>query len=82
MLVWHFTCLCACIHLYNVHVYTCTMVFRMQVMLVSLRAGGVGLNLIGGNHLFLLDMHWYVCWFSQIVFQPHLTTCCNKSSNS
>ncbi|XP_077992870.1 transcription termination factor 2-like [Glandiceps talaboti] len=29
-----------------------------QVMLVSLRAGGVGLNLIGGNHLFMLDMHW------------------------
>ena len=30
-----------------------------EVMLVSLRAGGVGLNLIGGNHLFLLDQHWY-----------------------
>lgn len=29
-----------------------------QVMLISLLAGGVGLNLIGGNHLFLLDMHW------------------------
>ncbi|XP_078088789.1 transcription termination factor 2 isoform X2 [Mustelus asterias] len=29
-----------------------------QVILVSLCAGGVGLNLIGGNHLFLLDMHW------------------------
>ncbi|XP_041476490.1 transcription termination factor 2-like isoform X1 [Lytechinus variegatus] len=29
-----------------------------EVMLVSLRAGGVGLNLIGGNNLFLLDMHW------------------------
>ncbi|NWR85965.1 TTF2 factor, partial [Furnarius figulus] len=29
-----------------------------QVMLVSLLAGGVGLNLTGGNHLFLLDMHW------------------------
>ncbi|XP_034003481.1 transcription termination factor 2 [Trematomus bernacchii] len=29
-----------------------------QVMLVSLCAGGVGLNLIGGNHLFLIDMHW------------------------
>ncbi|XP_005107364.1 transcription termination factor 2 [Aplysia californica] len=29
-----------------------------KVMLVSLRAGGVGLNLIGGNHLFLLDNHW------------------------
>ncbi|XP_048745647.2 transcription termination factor 2-like isoform X3 [Ostrea edulis] len=29
-----------------------------EVMLVSLRAGGVGLNLIGGNHLFLIDQHW------------------------
>uniref|UniRef100_A0A6J0T128 Transcription termination factor 2 isoform X1 n=1 Tax=Pogona vitticeps TaxID=103695 RepID=A0A6J0T128_9SAUR len=29
-----------------------------KVMLISLLAGGVGLNLIGGNHLFLLDMHW------------------------
>ncbi|NXE05817.1 TTF2 factor, partial [Lophotis ruficrista] len=29
-----------------------------QVMLVSLLSGGVGLNLTGGNHLFLLDMHW------------------------
>jgi len=33
-----------------------------EVMLVSLRAGGVGLNLIGGNHLFLLDQHWYVLY--------------------
>lgn len=30
----------------------------LKVMLVSLLAGGVGLNLTGGNHLFLLDMHW------------------------
>lgn len=30
----------------------------LQVMLLSLQAGGVGLNLIGGNHIFLLDMHW------------------------
>ncbi|KAM3862187.1 transcription termination factor 2 [Diretmus argenteus] len=29
-----------------------------KVMLVSLCAGGVGLNLVGGNHLFLIDMHW------------------------
>ncbi|GAB0177693.1 transcription termination factor 2 [Grus japonensis] len=29
-----------------------------QVILVSLLAGGIGLNLTGGNHLFLLDMHW------------------------
>lgn len=32
--------------------------FLLKVMLISLSAGGVGLNLIGGNHLFLLDMHW------------------------
>jgi transcription termination factor 2 len=30
----------------------------LQIMLLSLTAGGVGLNLIGGNHLFLLDPHW------------------------
>jgi transcription termination factor 2 len=29
-----------------------------QVMLLSLTAGGVGLNLIGGNHLFIVDLHW------------------------
>ena len=29
-----------------------------DVMLLSLGAGGVGLNLVGANHLFLLDMHW------------------------
>ena len=30
----------------------------LKVILLSLRAGGVGLNLIGGNHLFLIDQHW------------------------
>jgi transcription termination factor 2 len=25
---------------------------------VSLLAGGVGLNLIGGNHVFIMDLHW------------------------
>ncbi|XP_077513685.1 transcription termination factor 2-like isoform X1 [Amblyomma americanum] len=29
-----------------------------KVMLLSLEAGGVGLNLIGGNHMFVLDVHW------------------------
>jgi len=29
-----------------------------QILLLSLAAGGVGLNLVGANHLFLLDMHW------------------------
>lgn len=27
-------------------------------MLLSLTAGGVGLNLIGANYLFLADLHW------------------------
>ncbi|VDO32467.1 unnamed protein product [Onchocerca flexuosa] len=29
-----------------------------RIMLLSLTAGGVGLNLVGGNHLFLIDLHW------------------------
>ena len=29
-----------------------------KVMLLSLTAGGVGLNLVGANHLFLMDLHW------------------------
>lgn len=29
-----------------------------RVLLLSLTAGGVGLNLIGANHLFLIDLHW------------------------
>ncbi|EGT35430.1 hypothetical protein CAEBREN_29674 [Caenorhabditis brenneri] len=29
-----------------------------QVMLLSLTAGGVGLNLTGGNHLIMIDLHW------------------------
>ncbi|KXJ73840.1 hypothetical protein RP20_CCG014912 [Aedes albopictus] len=29
-----------------------------KVMLLSLTAGGVGLNLVGANHLLLLDLHW------------------------
>uniref|UniRef100_A0A6P7GUY4 Transcription termination factor 2 n=1 Tax=Diabrotica virgifera virgifera TaxID=50390 RepID=A0A6P7GUY4_DIAVI len=30
----------------------------LRVMLLSLTAGGVGLNLVGANHLILLDLHW------------------------
>ncbi|CAN7999134.1 unnamed protein product, partial [Ixodes hexagonus] len=29
-----------------------------KVLLLSLDAGGVGLNLIGANHMFVLDVHW------------------------
>ncbi|KAG5871685.1 hypothetical protein JTB14_033393 [Gonioctena quinquepunctata] len=32
--------------------------YKIKVLLVSLTAGGVGLNLIGANHLFILDIHW------------------------
>jgi len=27
-------------------------------MLLSLTAGGVGLNLIGANYMFFMDIHW------------------------
>lgn len=29
-----------------------------QILLLSLTAGGVGLNLVGANHLLLIDLHW------------------------
>ncbi|XP_057325201.1 transcription termination factor 2-like isoform X2 [Microplitis mediator] len=29
-----------------------------RILLLSLCAGGVGLNLVGGNHLLLVDIHW------------------------
>ncbi|KYN02202.1 PREDICTED: transcription termination factor 2 [Cyphomyrmex costatus] len=29
-----------------------------RILLLSLTAGGVGLNLVGGNHLLLFDIHW------------------------
>jgi len=31
---------------------------RPEAMLLTLAAGGVGLNLIGANHLFFMDLHW------------------------
>ena len=27
-------------------------------MLLSMLAGGEGLNLVGANHVFILDLHW------------------------
>ena len=45
-----------------------------QVMLLSLGAGGVGLNLVGANHLFLLDMHWNPQLESQVKLQIFLST--------
>lgn len=33
-------------------------VYSFQVLMLSLVAGGVGLNLTGANHLILLDPHW------------------------
>jgi transcription termination factor 2 len=29
-----------------------------QVLLLSLTAGGTGVNLIGGNNMLLMDIHW------------------------
>lgn len=31
---------------------------KPKILLLSLTAGGVGLNLVGGNHLLLIDIHW------------------------
>ena len=31
-----------------------------EVMLISLRAGGVGLNLTNANRVYLMDPYWYV----------------------
>ncbi|XP_018325824.1 transcription termination factor 2 isoform X1 [Agrilus planipennis] len=31
---------------------------KTRVLLLSLTAGGVGLNLVGANHLLLTDLHW------------------------
>ncbi|XP_066588930.1 transcription termination factor 2 [Prorops nasuta] len=31
---------------------------NVNILLLSLTAGGVGLNLVGGNHLLLIDIHW------------------------
>lgn len=30
----------------------------IKVLLLSLTAGGTGVNLIGGNNLVLIDIHW------------------------
>jgi len=37
-----------------------------EIMLLSMGAGGVGLNLIGGNHLVLLDIHWNPAMEAQV----------------
>ena len=29
-----------------------------NILLLSLAVGGVGLNLVGANHLLLIDVHW------------------------
>jgi len=42
-----------------------------RVMLLSLKAGGVGLNLIGGSHLFLMDIHWNPALESQVCDRIH-----------
>ncbi len=34
-----------------------------EVLLVSLKAGGVGLNLTAAQRVYLMDPYWYVSWF-------------------
>lgn len=42
---------------------------KVKCLLMSLRAGGVGLNMTGGNRAILLDLAWYV---QTGLFAPHL----------
>ena len=32
--------------------------YNVKIMLLPLNAGGIGLNLIGANRMYLLDIHW------------------------
>ena len=52
-----------------------------QVMLLSLGAGGVGLNLVGANHLFLLDMHWNPQLEKQVSLNRRIEIAMNSVSN-
>ena len=44
-----------------------------QVCLLSTRAGGAGLNLIGGNRLVLYDSEWNPAVDEQVKRQPRLS---------
>merc|ERR1719197_1793199 len=39
----------------------------MRVMLMSLRAGGVGLNLAAASHVFIMDPWWHVAAEEQAI---------------
>lgn len=45
-----------------------------QVLLLSMNAGGVGINLTRANHLFLLEPHWNPYVESQVVDRIHRIT--------
>ena len=41
-----------------VHEFNSAQNESLRIMLLSLTAGGVGLNLVGANRMFILDIHW------------------------
>lgn len=43
----------------------------VRVMLLSLTAGGVGLNLVGANQMIILDLHWNPQWEMQVKDRIH-----------
>lgn len=46
-----------------------------EVLLVSLKAGGVGLNLTAAQRVYLMDPYWYACYISHIFCSsPYLDT--------
>lgn len=44
---------------------------NIRIMLLSLTAGGVGLNLTGANHMIILDLHWNPQWETQVQDRIH-----------
>ncbi len=42
----------------------------MQVLLLSAKAGGAGLNLIGANRLVLFDTDWNPATDLQVIYMP------------
>jgi hypothetical protein len=54
-----------------------------EVLLVSLRAGGVGLNLTAAQRVYLMDPYWCapICLFLSTVLRPLQEPCRRKSSS-
>ena len=60
-------CACVCV--------TCTWAEQTEVLLVSIKAGGTGLNLVAANHVFITDLWWNSAVESQVCPPLSLSPC-------